>query len=159
MTEDFWKKVYDERTEDCKKLKERVLELEDALGFTDKQSQKLAKDLIHMIEQRDIAQAAVTAWQGVFEGIEAYIKDRMEAKDEADTETYLRIIKADVSRIIEQSQKIAAARWEDYRRQEEILRRMQITVSEFRTMFSRMGYTTHIQDGFVCAEKNTSKES
>lgn len=66
--------------------------------------------------ERDEAQSTVTAWQQVFESIEAHLLDRINMRDEADPQRYLDIIRADVAQVIEASRRISASRWHDYRR-------------------------------------------
>jgi len=66
--------------------------------------------------ERDEAQSTCTAWQDVFEGIEAHLQDRIAMKDDASPATYLDIIRSAVARIIQTSRQIVNARWADYRR-------------------------------------------
>ncbi len=58
-------------------------------------------------------QATVTAWQYVFEGIEAHLLDRIAMKDEANPQRYLDIIRADVRDVMRSSEQIVKSRWAD----------------------------------------------
>lgn len=75
--------------------------------------------------QRDEAQSAVTAWQQTTQSLEAHIMDRAAMKDPANPETYLRILRAEVAQIERVSQQIVAARWADYRRQQQTIDRLE----------------------------------
>lgn len=67
------------------------------------------------------AEATVTAWQHVFEAIEAHILDRMAMKDPVNPQMYLEIIRAEVAEVMRHSEQIVAARWADSKRyQDEI---------------------------------------
>jgi len=66
--------------------------------------------------ERDEAQSVCTAWQGVFETIEAHLQDRVAMRDEADPQQYLNIILFSVADVLRSSKHIVAARWADYAR-------------------------------------------
>lgn len=66
--------------------------------------------------ERDEAQSLCTAWQHVFQGIEAHLQDRVAMDDRSSPATYLSIIRSSVARVIEDSKRISAARWADYKR-------------------------------------------
>ncbi len=77
---------------------------------------RLATALEAVAGERDAAQSMVTAGQGVFESIEAHIRDRIAMRDPANPELYLEIIRGDVSRVIRDSQMISNSRWAEANR-------------------------------------------
>jgi hypothetical protein len=64
-------------------------------------------------KERDEAQSACTAWQGVYESLEAHLKDRINMRDEDDPSAYLRILHSCISGVIRDSRAIVASRWAD----------------------------------------------
>ena len=63
--------------------------------------------------ERHRAEALCTAWQSVFEGIEAHLLDRIAMGDQGDPRSYLAIIRASVARVLPDSKQIVASRWAD----------------------------------------------
>lgn len=59
------------------------------------------------------AQSTCTAWRDAFDCIEAHLRDRIEAGDEAGPERYLRIIQSEVQNVARESEAIVNARWAD----------------------------------------------
>lgn len=82
--------------------------------------------------ERDEAQSTVTAWQQVFESIEAHILDRINMRDEANPKLYLDIIRSDVARVIDDSRAISASRWHEAKRSRERLDASESEVSRLR---------------------------
>jgi hypothetical protein len=72
-------------------------------------------------KQRDEAQSMCTAWQGVFEGIDAHLQDRVAMNDLPSPQSYLDIIRGDVARLLHESRAIVRSRWADYRRQQDTI--------------------------------------
>ncbi len=66
-------------------------------------------------KERDEAQSAVTAWQEVFEDIEAHLLDRVAMQDPAKPELYLSIIRSSVANVHRSSHQIVASRWHNER--------------------------------------------
>lgn len=71
------------------------------------------------LDARDTAQSLVEAWAGVFESLEAHLQDRVEMNDVADPAAYLSILRSGMANVQRFSEQVRAARWADYRRQNE----------------------------------------
>jgi len=82
--------------------------------------------------ERDKAQSACTAWQFVFEGIEAHLLDRIAMGDPASPETYLRIIRADVADIQRESDAIVKSRWADSARHQKRIQELEAELAALR---------------------------
>jgi hypothetical protein len=63
--------------------------------------------------ERDEAQSATTAWQEVYESLEAHLMDRVAMGDPGRPETYLSILRSSVAGVVRASRQIVQARWAD----------------------------------------------
>ena len=80
--------------------------------------------------ERDEAQATCTAWQGVYESLEAHLLDRINMRDEAQPDAYLRILRSEVARVLPNSKAIVAARWADYARHRDRIAALEALVAK-----------------------------
>ncbi len=81
-------------------------------------------------EEVERLQSVVTAWQSVFEGLEAHLQDRIAMKDPANPEAYLSILRSSVARVHRESEQIVAARWADARRARERVAALEAKLDE-----------------------------
>lgn len=110
-----------------------------------------AADRIEKLEgERDEAQAVTSAWQEVFEGLEAHLKDRIAMRDEADPEAYLRILHGYVANIIRSSRQIVAARWADYDRHRASLHAAEAALTAERERGERTITRDELADALGC---------
>jgi hypothetical protein len=93
-------------------LKAKLGKLQDYANMRDVQVYDLTKE-------RDQAQSMVQAWEHVFDTLEAHIMDRVAMKDPANPELYLSILRSSYANIKRESEQICAARWADYKRQQD----------------------------------------
>lgn len=83
-------------------------------------------------ERLDRAEAAVTSWRYVIDGIRAHLKDRIAMGDPADPRTYLEIIDGYVRDIERDSQQIVNARWNERAQAADALDAAQAEVERLR---------------------------
>lgn len=91
-----------------------------------------AARLEEVTKERDEAQSATTAWQQVFESIEAHLQDRVAMNDPASPATYLNIIRSYVANVQRDSRQIVSSRWADAARAHAALTAAEAEVGRLR---------------------------